>query len=220
MQVQNLKVKVPLLIRIALASSSLALILISCGPDGLTESISPDSLSDPMTLEIDMSEGTSVEGISLEMTGHVLLNPPVCPDENVQLSVRHKELDSPKLTNGCYGPYTLGLDGQGWMEEFGRYILKISASIDPAEKTVTGLIELHFPGDGAFLLIGGSDAFQIVEVDRVSAFVVDIDFIEGTGPFANMNFKGKLYIMDADQIFKCKDTECYVDIWIVGVFEN
>lgn len=220
MKVQNLKVKVPLFIRIVLTSSSLALILISCSPDGLTETITPTSSSDPMAIGIDVSQSTVVEDIPFEMTSQVLISRPEYPDESILLNVKHKEQDRPKLTNGCLGPFTIGHRWQGWTVEFGRFISTISAGIDPKENLTTCEIELRFPANGTYILLGGSNPFQIEVVDRVSAFVVDIDFIEGTGPFANMNFAGKLYIMDADQIFKCKDTNCYVDIRIVGVLEN
>jgi hypothetical protein len=201
------------LFNILLIALLITLALTSCGPDGLTDPVVPDP-----TPQINTSAGVLLTDVSFEFGLHITKDKSDCPKDIIQYDVQHEVDDWSSRARGCFGPLTQkGDPDQGWNPEYGRFLTGVEFMVDPKETQFTGTIDMVFPPDDDKLVFRISNPYQVqIAEDSTSTLMVDILEVDGTGVFANIDFVGKLYIVDARQILDREITDYNVTVRIVG----
>jgi len=193
---------------------TILLLFTACQKDSLVDDISPDYTID------DSIEMRSSEAVEFELWQYVGVIHPDCPDVPEMVEHRTEGEYETSKTSGCYGTYGLTSDlGQGYMDEYGRFLSTLDLKFNPDKDQVDGTVTLKFVPDGDMLILKAMGKIIKKEsIDGGITLTVQIMFARGTGRFAHVNFNGTLSIMEADLVFNSEAIDYNATILVQGAF--
>ncbi len=190
------------------------LLFSSCQKDALVEPAVPSFADDEST---ELRSGQTAEFEVWQQVDILQLD---CDNDPIMIEDTEDNDDEILKTSGCYGQYGLtSYEGYGWILEYGRFTSSVELKFDADKNEVSGTIDLIFPGEGDMLVLNASGLIiRTASSEEGTTLSVDISSRRGTGRFSDVNFRGTLYIMEADQIFDGDATDYYASLLIEGEF--
>ncbi len=196
------------------ALASMLFLFSACEKDSLVDNVNPEYTADVS------SDMRSTEMVQFELWQQIDILQPDCEDP-IMTSDSEGNDDEVTKTSGCMGIYGLtGYDnGQGWIQEYGRFLSVIELRFDADRNQVNGTIQLKFPADSDMLVLKAvGEIHREVSSEDGTNLMIHVLSMKGTGRFKYVDFSGELTIMDADQIFDGDATDYYATVFINGAF--
>lgn len=184
----------------------------ACQKDSLSERVTPiytDDISNDLR---------SSEPVQFEVWQQLDILQPDCNDPIMIKDTEYND-DEISKTSGCTGTYGLtGYVGQGFAEEYGRFLSIVELKFDANKNKVEGTIEFKFVAEGDMLVLKAVGEISRISTEEGTTLRVHVMHRKGTGRFQHVRFNGDLSILEADQIFDGDAIDYNATIYINGSF--